>query len=228
MKEDKLIEFFLVLMFPLDITQTINEQIGLYPGDPPFKQEFHLKLPQNEVNLSSISMGVHTGTHVDVPFHFFETGKKITDIPLSKFQGMSLVIEMVESPVGEGISSHHLEQYDIKPNDIILIKTKNSLFPSIVSEHKELFLTKNGAEFLIEKKIKAIGIDCLSIGDSNIHKLLLKKEIFIYESLDLHKIVPNRYLFFGFPLKLEGAEGAPVRAVLFQPLEDTSKVSLNL
>ena len=78
---------------------------------------------------------------------------------------------------------------------------------------------------MIEKKIKAVGIDYLSIGDIDIHKLLLKNEILIHENLDLFQIVPNRYLFFGFPLKIEAAEGAPVRAVLFQALLDNFKAN---
>ena len=202
-------------MFPLDITRIINDQIAIYPGDPPYKQKFHCKLPQDELNFSSISMGVHTGTHVDAPFHFLETGKKITDIPLLQFQGPSLVIDLAEIPVEGEIRSHHLEQFDIKPREIILFKTQNSYIPPIDFKPKKIILSPCGAKYLIEKETKAVGIDYLSIGDIKVHKLLLEHEILIYENLDLYNIIPQRYFFCGFPLKIEGVEGSPVRAVLF-------------
>ena len=108
---------------------------------------------------------------------------------------------------------------DVKEkNIIVLLKTKNK--PGKTFNYKFTYLEKSGAEYLVSKKVKAVGLDSLSIErnqpDYNTHKILLKNNIPIFEGLYLGKIKQGKYLFYGFPLKIK-ADGSPIRAVLIKP-----------
>ena len=99
-----------------------------------------------------------------------------------------------------------------------MLKTKNK--PDKKFSFNFTFLEKTGAEYLASKKVKAVGIDSLGVERSQpthlTHKILLSKNIPIFEGLDLSKVKQGKYLFYGFPLKIKKGDGSPVRAVLIQ------------
>jgi arylformamidase len=204
-----------------DISMEISDQMVSYPGDRKFsaKKVFDLK-KGDPVNLSEIKMNVHTGTHLDAPIHFIKDADSITDIDINDFFGQAKIFDLSMLELGTGITERDLSVLDIKKDDIILLKTKNSEI--IDNNFKEEFvhLTQGGASYLVSMKIKAIGIDYLSIGkykkDESTHIILLENNVLVYEGLNLRGILPGEYLFCGFPLKIKESEGAPVRAVLIQ------------
>ncbi|MEI6157040.1 MAG: cyclase family protein, partial [Atribacterota bacterium] len=87
-----------------------------------------------------------------------------------------------------------------------------------------VYVEEPGARFLSQQKLKGVGIDALGIERNQpghpTHRLLLEKEVLIYEGLDLRRVTPGKYYFFAFPLKIKGADGSPVRALLKKVTHD--------
>lgn len=187
----------------------------LYPGDKSIEIRQVKNVDSNDWNLTNITLSSHLGTHVDSPKHVLKDGIGIDQLGIEKFTGNSQVLDLRSIPFGEKITQKHLKPYLIQKNDIILFKTRNS---SILNEgynpnHVELSLL--GAQYLVDLKIKAVAIDYLSIGTKDVHEMLLKSNILIYETVNLSDIEAGNYFFMGLPLKIP-TEGSPVRAVLIQ------------
>ncbi|MCS7202711.1 MAG: cyclase family protein [Dictyoglomus sp.] len=204
---------------PIDVSLLIHENMLFWPSDPKFFLERVSEISKgNNANLSRISLGLHTGTHIDTPYHFLDDGKTLEKIDISRFYGIAKVFEIRSE---DKISLIDIEKLEIEKDDIILFKTKNSLLLRENIFHENYIgLSIEGAEYLVEKEIKAVGIDYLSIGPRGeegrkVHKILLSREIGIVEGLDLINVSPGKYFFIALPLKIKGGEGSPVRAVLF-------------
>jgi len=202
----------------IDISLSIQKDMILYPGDSEFQLTKVLDMTNtgDEVNLSKIEMSVHTGTHVESPLHFIEDGKTINDLSLSNFYGHCKVIDLTGLNYNNKITKIQLKDKGIDSGIIVLIKTKNSLLYQDKFREDYISLAKDGVKHLVEIGIKAIGIDYLSIGDSEIHQMLLSEGIVVYEGLNLAHVVPGNYIFVGFPLKIVDSEASPTRAVLLK------------
>ncbi len=204
---------------PIDVSLLIHEEMVFWPSDPKFILERVSEISKgSNANLSRVSMGLHTGTHIDTPYHFLEEGKTLEKIDISRFYGIAKVFEVRSE---EKILLKDIEDLNIERDDIILFKTKNSLFLQEKIFHENYVgLSLEGAEYLVSKEIKAVGIDYLSIGPKGeegrkVHKTLLSKEIGIIEGLDLSNVSSGKYFLIALPLKIKGGEGSPVRALLF-------------
>lgn len=200
----------------IDISQEIREDMLVYPGDPKTRIERVSQIPDKEVNLSIIKIGSHTGTHVDSPLHINNKGKSILDLPLNYFYGKCLVLDLTYCD--KKIDKKDLEKLNIQENTIILLKTKNSEISDENFNKDYVYLTEEAAEYLVNKKTKALGIDYLSVNkfDSNdkVHEILLEK-MPIIEGLKLKNVDSGYYIFSGFPLKIK-LDGSPIRAVLIK------------
>ena len=190
-----------------------------YPGDPKVDIRKEKTFLKDGVVVSKIAMGLHTGTHIDAPLHYLPNGKTIDQIPLESLTGNAFVCDL--SSVKDCVRAKDLKKFLIEKQDIVFLKTKNS---SIIREKfskKYVYLDSEGADYLIEKEIKAVGIDCLSIEKFNssgaiVHKKLLQTEIPVIEGLVLGHVPGGRYLTHCSPLKILGAEASPARCVLVQ------------
>ncbi|MHA2389010.1 MAG: cyclase family protein [Candidatus Hodarchaeales archaeon] len=201
----------------IDISLELEKNMIIYPGDPQFKLISVLEMSKgDDFNFSEVKMGVHSGSHIDSPVHFIENGKSITDMPITRFYGKCRVLDLTSVEFGEEITKKHLEKNIIDSETVLLFKTKNSTILRTNFREDYVSLSFEAAEFIIDSEVKTIGIDYLSIGSSNTHKLLLSKEIVIYEGLTLNHVNPGIYTFIGFPLKIVSSEGAPTRAVLLK------------
>lgn len=208
---------------PLDISVTIHEDMVFWPNDPKFERQWVSKISEGKnANLSKISLGSHTGTHIDAPYHFLDDGKTLEELDISKFYGLCKVFEIKNA---QKILIDDIKNFLIERGDIVLFKTRNSEILMDKNFHEDYVgLSYEAAEFLAEKGVKTIGIDYLSIGPRGeegrkIHKLLLSKEIGIIEGVNLLNVKEGKYFLVAFPLKIKGGEGSPVRALLF-PIED--------
>jgi len=203
-----------------DISVLLSADLPVYPGDSPIKMNQLVSMDKGDsANILELKLGSHTGTHVDVPRHFISNGKSIDEILLEKFCGRAKVYDL---PVKEKIDRINILNLDIQTGDIILFKTRNSDLWGIPEFQKNyIYLTVEGAEVLVKHKIKAVGIDYLSIEkfkskNHPTHITLLKNDVIILEGINLKDVVPGEYFLFFFPLKLKGADGSPVRAVLLK------------
>lgn len=202
----------------IDISLSIQKDMLLYPGDSEFQLTKVLDMTNagDEVNLSKIEMSVHAGTHVESPLHFIENGTTINDLSLSNFYGRCKVIDLTDLNYNHKISKIHLKDKGIDSGMIALFKTKNSTIYQNKYQDDYISLDVDGVKFLIDVGIKGVGIDYLSIGDSEIHHMLLSNDIIVYEGLNLAHVDPDYYTFIGFPLKILDCEATPTRAVLLK------------
>ena len=168
---------------------------------------------------STLAMSAHSGTHIDAPLHFQKEGATIDQLDLSQVIGKCKVFDM--SGVTDGITQDHLENLDIQAHDIILFKTSNSANQATDKFTPNfIFLETSGAQYLVQRNIKAVGIDYLGIERGQAghltHNLLFKHNIVIIEGLRLQSIKQGSYFLCCLPLAIVGLEAAPARAVLIE------------
>ncbi|MCX7748898.1 MAG: cyclase family protein [Clostridia bacterium] len=203
----------------LDVSRKIHPGMTVWPGDEGVEiRRLASMNNQDACNLSAIHMGAHSGTHIDAPFHFIPNGKTVESLDLSRFFGPVKVLDLTHL---EGcIKEEDLRLKDISSEELLLFKTKNSFLPEEDIFYKEyVYLHESAARFLIQKSVKTVGFDYLSVdkykgGGHPVHELLLSKEIAIIEGLLLKEIEEGTYFLSCLPLKIEGIDGCPVRAVL--------------
>lgn len=204
-----------------DISLTISPDIPIWPGDPRLVIERVATIDAgSEVNLTRLEMCAHTGTHVDAPFHFINTDAKTVDqLSLKVLSGRAYLLNL---PTCDLITASVLENAEIPPRTRrLLFKTRNSAY---WSTHGNTFredyvgLSKDGAQWLVNRGVKLVGIDYLSIAPFSetraTHEILLKAGVVVIEGLDLSQVSQGRYTLHCLPIKLAGADGAPARAIL--------------
>lgn len=203
-----------------DITLTINNNMIVYPGNSKVCIEEVKQISKGDTcNVSSLSFGSHTGTHIDVPKHFIDNGKTLEEVTPDRFIGKAKVFDMQNIV---SIKKEDLITKNIQNGDYILFKTENSKRLKDSEFNKEFVsLTEDGAKYLAEKEISLVGIDYLSIQsyyakDSNVHLTLLGNNIIILEGIDLTDIREGKYELIALPLKIKEGNGSPVRAVLIE------------
>jgi arylformamidase len=204
-----------------DITLAVTPDLPSWPGDPEIVVERFVKMEEGAPNnVTRIAMCAHTGTHVDAPRHFLSgIVPAVEDLSLKTLTGRVYVLELLDVDM---ITARVLEKADIPPRTRRLIfKTRNSgLWANPAHEFREDFVcvSPDGAEFLVERGVKLVGVDYLSVAPFNdpvlTHQILLKAGIVIIEGLNLTEVSQGRYSLYCLPLKLAGSDGAPARAIL--------------
>jgi arylformamidase len=201
-----------------DVTLPLSSHLPVYPGDPPFElRPTHRIATGDAYNVSHLSLGTHTGTHVDAPFHFEPGGATIDQLSLEALMGRALVVD-----VGERDRIDEAALVALGGRDVVrvLFKTRTSRrlrgadFP-----RDYVALTPEAAAHLIARRLQLVGIDSPSVEpfgsqDYAVHHALLRAGIVIVEGLDLSTIAAGEYDFTCLPLLVSGADGAPARAVL--------------
>lgn len=202
-----------------DITLSIRRGMVIYPGDPAVEVEPHSRIADgDDANVTALSMGTHTGTHVDAPSHFIEGGTPVDELALERLIGPAAVVRV--DPEVTAIGEAELRAAGIDGAERVLLRTRNEALLDR-SDFDEGFahLTGDGARYLLEAGVRLVGIDYLSIEASDAedmvaHRTLLERDVVVLEGLDLREVPPGRYDLICLPMKLEGLDGAPVRAVL--------------
>lgn len=204
-----------------DISMTIRKDMLVYKG----KEEIRPCLStvrdftQGDAHESELQMNVHTGTHVDAPLHMLKNGANadlfFAENPFYQAQLIDL------TDLKEKITAADLEKYEIEENSFVILKTKNSS-PGFLEKTPEnfIYLAESGAEYLIDKKIKGVGIDTNGIeraqSEHPTHKKLLSEKIMILEGLRLNEISDGNYILLLSLLKIADSDGLPGRAYLFE------------
>ena len=209
-----------------DISRTLAADLAPWPGDTPFGFELIRKINSGDVvNLGSISMSVHNGTHADAVFHFEANGATIERAPLETYVGGAAVVDLNGTFSQEGKSLIEIDdlrphEQDIGTASRLLVKTgvwqDSTVFPPWIP-----VIAPQVAEWLGTRSVKLLGLDLPSVDpiDAKVlanHRALARAGIWIIESLDLTAVSAGIYNFAAFPLKISGGDGAPVRAVLWR------------
>jgi arylformamidase len=203
----------------IDISVPVRNGMVHWPGDPPFHIERTLDQEKGDVaTVSKMTLGVHTGTHMDAPLHFVRKARSIDSMPLDATVGRARVIEIQDK---KSIRREELLGHAISAGERILFKTANSehAWDSDAFEETFVFIAQDGARYLAEQRVLCVGVDYLSVGGfrddgPETHHALLEAGIWIIEGLNLKDVAPGEYELVCLPLKLAGSEGAPARAIL--------------
>lgn len=203
----------------IDVTVPVVSGMVHWPGDDPVKVERRQEIAKGDlVNMSTISMGAHTGTHMDAPLHFLRDGKSLDELPFEAIVGRARVVE-ISDPVS--IEPDALVPLSIQEGERILFKTRNSTVDWHLEEFMEdyVHVSLDSAGFLVERKVQTIGIDYLSIGgykadNPETHRRLLEAGIWLIEGLDLSRVEQGGYRMVCLPLRLHNTEGSPARVIL--------------
>ncbi len=204
-----------------DVSVLISEDLPVWPGDPGISMTLASSLHRgDDANVTRLSMGVHTGTHIDAPVHFEAEGLSIDQLPLDTLIGSCQVFELPE--VEGGIGPKDLEKLDFKGTTRVLFKTTNSIWWETGERkfQKEfVYITEEGAKDLIGRGVKLVGIDYLSVEkfgspDYATHHFLLRNQVVIVEGLNLSGISSGEYELIALPLRLKGSDGSPARVIL--------------
>lgn len=199
-----------------DVSLQIKEDMIVYPGNPkPLIRRYSSK-PQNKVNESLITLGSHTGTHVDSKLHIQKGADGVDALPLDSLYGKCKVLDLthVESEIHRG----DLEHYQIQEGDIILLKTKNSKTGYEEFREDYVHVKPDAAEYLVETGVKTLGCDYLSVKkfgtDDEVHHVLINN-LTLFEGLNLAEVPQGEYVFIGLPLRIT-CDGSPARVLLVQ------------
>lgn len=208
----------------IDISITLRAGLAAWPGEDLWQLEPLQRMAEGDAaNVSSIRMSLHTGTHVDAPWHFGEGDRTVEAIPLNQLVIGARVLDLTH--VEQAISRSDLEG-QLEGVQAALFKTTNSGTLEALQPFNRDFvhLDESAADYLVEQHMLTVGVDYLSVesyhaDQAPVHHRLLGANIFIVEGLDLTPVTPRDYLLIVLPLKIEGADGAPARAILIDATE---------
>jgi arylformamidase len=206
-----------------DVTLTMKPGMPVWPGDIPVELERMSKIEEGaNSNVSRLQISVHTGTHVDAPRHFLPEGKTIETLDLDALVGPALVFEI---PEDQDLITADLLISLKYPEKVtrVLFKTKNSKIWALGTQDFEpryTSISTDGAELLVKRGAKLVGIDYLSVAPYKrtrpTHEILLKASVVALEGLDLTEVNPGIYQVYCLPLKLYQCDGAPARVILVE------------
>ena len=201
-----------------DISVVISPNMTVYKDYPHKKPVFTIvsNFETGSAYETDIKMNVHSGTHVDFNLHMLKDGNTSSNAILSNYITDAKVFDLTH--LKDKIEADDLKELNIEKDDFVLFKTRNSNV-----EHFDfgfVYVTESAAKYLAEKQIKGVGVDALGIERDQpghpTHKTLMNHNIVILEGLRLKDIVPQSYILIALPLKFEGLDGSPVRAVLLE------------
>lgn len=202
-----------------DVSVPIKTGGLVYPGNPEISIELQQAVARGAgANVSFIRFGSHTGTHADASRHFFDDGQPVDQIPLERLIGPAILIAFPDDV--RSVTAEHLKSKNLDGHKRVLIRTRNSALLSqkeFVPDYT--FIAPDAAQYLVDIGVELVGVDYLSIeqfhsGHHRTHKTLLGRSVVIVEGLNLSAPAEGEYQFICLPLRIEGCDGAPARAIL--------------
>ena len=206
-----------------DVTVPIGPSTPVWEGDPRPEITLAKSLAEGgSSNVSRLTMGVHTATHVDAPAHFIEGGANLDTVPLSTFVGHARVFDLRGKKV---ITARDLEPLLADPVERILLRTDNSNLWSDPKFHTDFTsVDESGAKMIVSRGVRLVGVDYLGIEKPAnpghpVHRTLLAAGVIILEGLNLLGVPPGDYELICLPLALVATEAAPARVILRRSME---------
>lgn len=203
----------------VDVSVPLRSGMVHWPDNPPVRIERMLDIERGDVaNVSTISLGSHTGTHMDAPIHFVRGGEGMDRMPLDATMGPARVVE-IQDPAA--IKPDELDPHGIGRGERVLFKTRNSSVAWWTQDFIEdfVYVSQEAARYLAERGVRTVGVDYLSVGGFHVdgvetHRALLGAGIWVIEGLDLSRVEPGDHELICLPIKVEDGDGAPARALL--------------
>lgn len=209
-----------------DISRALSDQAPPWPGDVPFRYQWNGRIAEgSSVNVGSVSMSLHHGTHGDAKFHFDDEGWTMEQAQLESYFGAAIVVDLSPKYLGEAMPHFEIADFagvgeELRNAPRLILKTNVwrdwRVFPTRIPT-----VAPDLPRWLQERGVKLLGLDVPSVDEIDAkrlvnHRALGAAGISIVESLDLSAISAGRYNFVGLPLKIAGADGSPLRAILWR------------
>jgi len=210
----------------IDLSQPLYDGAPNCPVHPPVQSKIIADHPRDGWRVELLTLASHTGSHVDAPYHKLAGGASLDQIPLERFTGLAVIADFRDARPDQPFTSSMLARklnVDLKDR-IVLLATGWGAKRAMTDEwlHHSPYLSPEGAEWLVEQNIRAVGIDHYSIAgmrdpiNSRTHEILLGANIWIVEELSFPKeifAVPQPFEFMSLPINLKGHTGAFCRPV---------------
>ena len=179
----------------IDVSVPLGPRTAVWPGDPPVEIERVQDLDRgDEATVTRITMSTHAGTHVDAPSHYLKGGATLDTMPL-----------------GVGLGPARVARYE---GDVVALRPRRGERLLLRTGRPDAALGIEAARIIAALPLRLVGIDTMSIGDADVHRVLLAAGVWIVESLDLSHAPPGRYDLVCLPLRIAGAAAAPARVAL--------------
>ena len=200
-----------------DISLKLSGETVRWVTAAPFELEERRRMSKGDPNNSSaLNMSVHSGTHIDAPFHFVADGNTIDQLPVERFIGPALVYAVEAERY---ITKEHVAGIRLDGATRVLFKTRNSALL-----HKQEYdpdfvaFSVEAAQSLVELGVEPMGLDYISVAHADeqvpVHRAFLDHGVVLLEGIDLSEVAPGRYELMCLPIPLGDSDGAPCRAVL--------------
>ena len=208
-----------------DITRTLRRGFPAWPGDPPLEIETVASLDRGDpFTISRLTISLHAGTHLDAPSHALREGADVGSVPLGRLIGPARVIHapgrlrIDAADLGAlHASASSATHTPAGPRRILLRTESAETLPDLPDRFAAL--TPEAADLLVRSGVELVGIDTPSVDppegvDPAAHRAFARASVAVLEWLDLRGVPPGEYFLIALPLRIEGAEASPVRAVL--------------
>ncbi|MFJ9242134.1 cyclase family protein [Streptomyces sp. NPDC101776] len=215
----------------IDLSVPVVAGMPVYPGDPAVEISPALRAPRDGVNVLQLHMGSQSGTHVDAPYHVDDAWPRLDELSLEFFGGHAVVADVrglpARAPITPALLAPALNRLRLRPGSLVLLATGWSAYWGTDEYLAHPWLTPEAAEALVAAGVRTVAVDALSVdptpepGDQTAelalpaHRVLCGAGGVIAENLTgLDQVIGLQDVeLFLFPLRLAGADGAPVRAV---------------
>jgi arylformamidase len=202
-----------------DITHMVRPGMAVWPGDTPYRREMHTSFEDGDlVDSSTITISLHTGTHIDAPGHYLKGAATVDALDPSLFVGPAEVVTV--QPRNGSVQAGDLKEVLTKRPERLLIHANQ---PTDLADFPQDYacLSVEAAKVLAASGIRLLGIDSPSVDSYrfetlSVHEVLGRAGIVILENLRMTGVSDGAYQLVALPLKLAGADGSPVRAVLIE------------
>ena len=206
-----------------DISRTLSNDLAPWPGDRGFEFKLNGRIPEgSSVNVGVISMSLHNGSHADARFHFEEDGWTIEQAKLETYLGPAVVVDLSKKYRGDAMPHITIDDVAAVADDTPRLLLKTNVWPdSRVFPERIPTLADDVPVWLQGRGVKLLGFDVPSVDeitskDLRNHHAIGAAGISIVESLDLSAVDAGHYNFVALPLRIAGADGSPVRAILWR------------
>jgi kynurenine formamidase len=201
----------------VDLSLPLRDGGPSFPGDPPCSVTPVLTLPHDIAATHTITMGSHQATHVDAPKHFLEDGSAVDEIPLWKMVGQAWLVDLTDRPPRSMIEVSDVAVPEISAGDRLVYRLGwDRMWPSPAYFTDMPRLSIEAARWLADRRLALVGMDAPTPNPESmveVHRLLLSAGTVLLEGLaNLDRLEPGWFWLSAVPLRIEGSDGAPVRA----------------
>jgi arylformamidase len=202
----------------IDISRPLSPEIAVWPGDTPYSHDWVMRLENGaSVNLSTLTLSAHTGTHADAPLHFASNGVTIDQMNLGAYLGPAVVAE-IERTGPISVADLQILDLDLLAAPRLLLRTPASAQSHSAWSNTIAYLAPEAVRWLGQQGILLFGTDAPSVDDIESktlenHHILHSYNIAILENLFLRDVTSGIYELIALPLRLH-TDASPVRAIL--------------